>query len=250
MKFSFDKKLGLGEILAFIAIIISFFTFFRGCHNEKIIKSNDFLIRAIQYRPQIIAIDTLEIQKISLIIDTIIPTSKGPKIEGYTTVNAKLSVKNIGDYKANIQAVISWDSLTFKDVLRDKLIKSDISKISKPENYSDRIFEIFPNETKSLDISQKLHSIKDDLFNLHIIILYSNDLLKINNLYDTYFWYEYKITSLLQLKEGMIFYSGMEFQIPNESVKLKDFNKSSKIYKIEEINKVIDTYEQKIKITY
>lgn len=247
MKLKIDNKIGVGEIIALIAIIFSIIAFSRSCKIEKKLKNQDFIIRANQYRPHITAIGEPQLIKFSMTIDKIIKTDTGAKIEGSVNYSAYLNLKNIGNSKANIQVIILTDTLTFRESLRDEVFCQKTLKIENGDNkYTNRKIEIFPNETKKIEISRKLTSHDNHLFNLHIIIYYSNDLLEINNLFDTYLWYEYSLTDSFLLEEDMQIYEGLEISIPLSNIILIDSNKSSKVYEKDELNKFIQTYKSEI----
>lgn len=243
MKLKFDNKIGIGEFIALLAIIFSIIAFSRSCSIEKKLKKHDFILRANQYRPQIIPIGQPQLVKFSMVIDKIIKTETGAEIKGYVNFLASLRLKNVGNSKANIQAILLTDTLTFGEKLRTEVSHQKTLKIEKGDNFTNRKIEIFPNETKNIEISRKLKSTVNNIFNLHIIIYYSNDLLEINNLFDTYLWYEYQITDSFQLKNSMQIYEGLEISIPLNNIILADSNKSSKVYGIDELNKFIETYE-------
>jgi len=243
MKLKFENQIGIGEIIALIAIIFSIIAFSRSCRIEKKLINQEFIIRANQYRPHITSIGDPQLTEFSMTIDKIIKVNGGAKIEGKVNYSAYLNLKNIGNAKANIQTILLTDTLSFRENIRDKVLNQKTLNLIQSDDFTNKIIEIFPNETKKVEISRQLTSSINNLFNLHIIIYYSNDLLELNNLFDTYFWYEYSIIDFFDVKENMQIYEGLKISIPLNNIILTDSNKSSKVYDKDELNKFIETFE-------
>jgi len=210
--------------------------FYSAKGNEENIKNN-FIINANKFRPHII-IDSIKINVFSMKISSINPSDSIVNIVGSFSVNATLTLKNIGNAKGNMRILATLDSPSFSDKVRANLLEEKNMLLDVTRKPIIRHTELLPEETKKVDISPTIQNPIDNKFNLHIFMLYTNDS---KNLFDTYHWYEYYYDGSFVLEKPTKMKIGSVVEFPLKNIKLNDSNKSSRIYNKDEADKVITT---------
>jgi len=241
MRFKIDNKIGIGEIVAFVAIIFSLFNLIRGCSLQTKLDNQDYITRANQFRPLLTVSKNPEIIDYYMMVDDIKKTKSGARIEGYSYISTSIELKNSGNSKANILQIITVDTLSYNDKLRTNLLKEN-QKWEKIENSENRFLEILPGQTEQITVSKKIDFAIDNIINLHILIFYFNDITGYINLYDTYMWFEYELPATTRLKEKMKINKGSKVYVPVEEIQFISKIESSKVYNYEEAKKIFNNY--------
>lgn len=240
MRLKIDSKIGLGEMVAVIAIIFSLVNLFRSCSLQNKLADQDYILRANQYRPQLTVSNAPEINELYMVIDEIKKTKSGHQIEGYTYISFSLELKNIGNNKANILKYITVDTLSNNDRLRSNLFNENPN--SEIIESTDRYMEILPGQTAQITLSRKIQCPIDNIINLHILLIYTNDFTGYVNIYHTYLWYKYELPKTTRVKNDMQIHNGLKISVPLEEVKFTSKNESSMIYDLEQSIKILNKY--------
>jgi len=247
---AFKLVLGITIIVYVIAVVLY-------CHNEtrknpelqkptfsekakEENKNNNFIINANKFRPHII-VDSIQISVFSMKICSINPSDSIVDISGNFSVNATLTLRNIGNAKGNMRILMTLDSPSFSNKIRADLLEQKNVLFDRTRKPITRHTELLPEETKKVNISPIIQNPIDNKFNLHIFMLYTNDL---KNLFDTYHWYEYYYDGSFVLDKTTKMKIGSVVEFPLKNIKLNDSNKSSKIYNKDEADKAITTLKK------
>jgi len=189
-----DYKEKIKVTLSIVTTILLIIAFCRDCRQDRQIESLQYTDKAMKYRPIIkIAENPIIYDKnVSLkevIIDSVSRNTHITLI--LDSLKTQYGLINTGNSIAKIIAVISTDTLSAIDRLRNDLLNKKFRDI-----YYNRIIiknellELYPNDTTYVNINYPIKFIKKNEFILHLLILYKNE---IGNLYDTYSWTKIKI---------------------------------------------------------
>jgi len=238
MRFNFENKIGIGEIVAFVAIIFSLINLVRGCSLQNKLDYQNYMNNAIQFRPLLTVSKNPEIIDYYMVVDDIKKTNSGARIEGHSYISTSIELKNVGNSKANILQIVTIDTLSYDDKLRTDLFDEN-QKWEKIENSENRFLEILPEQTEQITVSKKIDFPIDHEMNLHILIFYFNDVTGNINLYDTYLWYEFELPATTKIKENMKIYKGSRIYVSVDKLQFISKVESSKIYNLEEAKKIL-----------
>lgn len=175
----------------------------QGSKLEKI----EFQLSSIKFQPKLKIVDKPKIIKIwsdtsnilkdsrDLIVSESVndtPTFEFP-IQFNTAVNLKIT--NIGNSLGKILLIAYSDTTGDIDLLREKIKVDEAVRSSKQfPDFTES--EILANAVDTIDLQFELpiQFVDKQLFTLHFLILYENEL---GNIYDTYYWSEYKIEDII-----------------------------------------------------
>jgi hypothetical protein len=195
------KKIITGRNIAFIALIVSILSFWRDCGQDKEIDKINFLSNAVQHQPTLVSVSKLDITNVWLEpvsvkvpLDTHDSTEPvGIPLETNILIKTNIKLTNVGNSNAKIIAVMMSDSLTANPFIRNAMLDPE-RKMTTVQSMLPPFLksELLPNnsDTTQIELTYKIHNVRDNLFTLHYLILYENDL---GNIYDTYYWNQYRI---------------------------------------------------------
>lgn len=197
-------------------------------------KNNDYKIQAIEYKPEL----EVNLLKVPVIDKQLKGTIYGLKSFDSLTYNLGptfvFQVKNTGKNTASILAAIFTDTLSGENILRSSFLKDDFNPTidsSFERFYSS--FEIKPFSIDSIAFKKQwLRDIKNNVFSIHLMVLYENEL---GTLYDLYYQARFSISELMytkaiDAKTGIITILPDTTQTIQKTLQLIDSQSTNKIY--------------------
>ncbi len=164
------------------------------CNHKQELESRK-KIQAINYKPQIIITQ----HKIPTINCKIKGTFTGPFSNDSASIELSIlfnfQIQNQGNNTAKIITRIFTDTVTGEEYLRNRIFDKDFKfdfDSSASRFYTS--FDLRPTSTDSILINNwKLNVIKDNIFAIHLLIFYENDL---GDLYDTYYQARFRVLEI------------------------------------------------------
>ena len=117
------------------------------------------------------------------------------ELDAQLSLKFKMNIFNDGYQKASLILNFIADTLTDVDFMRDVILTKRIDKIEYKNipapNYM--INELQPGDATELSFNHNIQFFRDRKFTIHYILFYENEL---GILYDTYFWFVFKMNTL------------------------------------------------------
>ncbi|MBN1181589.1 MAG: hypothetical protein JXB49_04820 [Bacteroidales bacterium] len=248
-----SDKISFGALLvALVSLSLAWISTVKSCKSSDELQKTNERITAIEYRPRIRFYNPI-VTSIQLNIDSLPPkTTTNIKdsigdVEAQITLKLRLSYKNIGNSTAKMIAFYLTDTISEKQSIKDimfspsKVLFNKNDKIKIPHSLEELTFL----DTSYIEIERKIMYISNNRFTIHLLAYYQNEL---GDYYDTYYWINFKTSTLLIPNPE---YSEEEFKKfiqnhSNEIVKvaeLYDENNYSTVYTEEESLKLINLFD-------
>ncbi len=211
------------DIIAFLAIIISIITLFYTCSNDKKIEEINYRITSIEHKPHI---DVAKIEIVSLEnkIDSIEQSNYNNSPEDTLSlymssiITFKINIVNMGNTNAKLDCVCIIDTTSQDDFLKKLLTRQKLDSIENQLEFTYPLIELKPSDTMSVSFERSIQWIKGNIFTIHILFFYENDL---KQLYDTYYWARFKYNEII---------CKTEFNPTNKTLTLKNTNNTTSDY--------------------
>lgn len=162
------------------------------------------------------------------LVDSNRQTSTKSKIE----IDITFDIENVGNTNAKIISAFFTDTTSGDDILRELIYGKRLvhrNYFANNEFYS--FLQLQPKDQYKLKFRRKIQFINEELFALHLLIFYKNDL---GILYDSYYWAKFQKKDLkIDSRNGHTIYSKLIGDM-NDFAKFIDDNITYKIYKKEE----------------
>ena len=247
----------VSDRIALWALIVSLFlgmlAFIRDCSQDKKIEENNYITKALQFRPRleildnprVSAIDTFVVSEASQIGDTLVTKFS-------LSIICSLNVANKGESMARIYATAWTDTSTgiakIRDVLLDKKYREDFFK-SLPVNDYYPLKEVQSGDTTYFKIRHTIQYVNGNQFTIHFLLLYKNEA---GNLFDTYYWARYATTPItgvpqFKVENGKLIFNSIKFAKADfrEFLKLTDSNTSTQTYSREQAKDILNFLKRK-----
>jgi len=256
---SIGQYLGKNWIAILALLVAAFPIFYSIFFQDPKIDELKSRYDAIQFHPQISLSDTPTISMVAFKSKEykerpkfVTPPIHIPEIpyqsmsvEGTITLQITLPLINRGNSKADLMGWIIYDSVYGGELLREIMLNKSkaTSRLNATEDSSFyRCEEILPGDTLNKTITFPLFHPQKDMFTVHILLLYENEL---GNLFDSYFWLKGSIGEIFILVPSNVKVNNQQNIYDPKSkrdnyFKVNDYNISTNSYTKDQKEMILD----------
>ena len=240
----------LTVIIAIIALGLSVASFFRSCSTESELSKINYSISSIDYRPRV-KLSNPRVSTILLSTDSIPIKETNDESDsiGELLMKIEMIVKiratNIGNSTSKLIGYVIADTLSTEPILKQFI---EEKRINSPETNNNLKFphiyqELTPFDSCELELKYTPQWISDNIFIIHVLIFYENEL---EQLFDTYYWVTVKANEIvipnpLFSNKNLDELTNMQTEI-FKIIDIKDENNYSTIYSKEQKLKLIEYF--------
>jgi len=189
------------------AVMFSVISLVKSCHQDEVIGDLGYQMNSVSFQPRIIVVGKPKLIKYRMrstptkiaVKDILWPdsTKSEPKyfMKTIDSLTFKLRIVNVGHSIGKVIGIFVGDTTSAEEMIRQKLLSGAVDRFGSKSFSSYVQNELLPDAADTLDyeLENVVHWLDDQLFTVHFLMLYENDL---GHLYDTYYWAQFRFEGI------------------------------------------------------